>query len=212
MTVGWCFSPPLQAISSLLIPRSSVPVLEIPGSPYNEVVLPPSLDDFREFFHAVPQGEESATTIKISALSPSHHMLAKIIQQNMHVARRSDLILIRAQFVYVVYLRLPFCMCKHILGVMLEARDEGNIGLPFGCLLTQIIHPQWSGRTKPYKEITCNGRATIRTMCHLVRTKLLNRKDFPSKFFEKSCRTVVRLDGPCPSSGRRPGIFCLKLI
>jgi hypothetical protein len=67
-------------------------------------------------------------------------MLAKIIQQNIWpVARRSDLILKRAQFVYVVHLRLPFCLCKHILGVMLEARDEGNTGLPFGCLLTQII-------------------------------------------------------------------------
>jgi len=25
------------------------------------------------------------------------------------------------------------------LGIILEARDEGNTGLPFGCLLTQII-------------------------------------------------------------------------
>jgi hypothetical protein len=31
-----------------------VPVLELPGSPYNNVVLPPSMDDLREFFHAVP--------------------------------------------------------------------------------------------------------------------------------------------------------------
>jgi hypothetical protein len=31
-----------------------VPVLDLPGSPYNEVVFPPSLDDLREFFHAVP--------------------------------------------------------------------------------------------------------------------------------------------------------------
>jgi hypothetical protein len=65
-------------------------------------------------------------------------MLAKIIQQNVWpVARGSDLILKRAQFVYAIHLRLPFCLCKHILGVMLEARDEGNTGLPFGCLLTQ---------------------------------------------------------------------------
>jgi len=67
-------------------------------------------------------------------------MLAKIIQQNIWpVARRNDLILKRAQFVYAVHLRLPFCLCKHILGVMMEARDEGNASLPFGCLLTQII-------------------------------------------------------------------------
>jgi hypothetical protein len=114
-------------------------VLEISASPYNEAVLPPSLDDLREFLHAIPQGEERSTSIRIGALSLSHCILAKIIQQNIWpVARRSDLILKRAQFVYAVHLRLPFCLCKHILGVMLEARDEGNAGLPFGCLLTQI--------------------------------------------------------------------------
>jgi hypothetical protein len=34
---------------------------------------------------------------------------------------------------------LAFFLWKHILGVILEARDESNTGLPFGCLLTQII-------------------------------------------------------------------------
>jgi hypothetical protein len=117
-----------------------VPVLQISGSPYNEVVLPPSLDDLRDFFHVDPQGEERATTIKIGALSSPHHMLAKIFQHNLWpVVRRSDMILKRAQFVYAICLRLPFCLCKHILGVILEAHDESNTGLPFGCLLTQII-------------------------------------------------------------------------
>jgi len=125
-----------QVISNVI----HVPVLEIPGTPYNEVVLPPSLDELKEFFHAVPHGEERSTAIRIGALSPSHRMLAKIIQQNIWpVARRSDLILKRAQFVYAVHLRLPFCLCKHILGVMLEARDESTAGLLFGCLLSQII-------------------------------------------------------------------------
>jgi hypothetical protein len=41
----------------------------------------------------------------------------------------------KAQFVYAIHLRLPLCLCKHIL----EACDERNTGLPFGCLLTQII-------------------------------------------------------------------------
>jgi len=50
-----------------------VPVLQISGSPYNEV------DDLKEFFHAVLQGEERATTIRISALYAPHHMLAKIV-------------------------------------------------------------------------------------------------------------------------------------
>jgi len=117
-----------------------VPVLQIPASPYNEVVLPPSLDDLREFFHAVPQGEERATTIKIGVLTAPHRMLAKIIQHNLWpVVRRSDLILKRAQFFYAICLRLPFCLCKHILEVIPEARDKGNTGLPFRCLLTHII-------------------------------------------------------------------------
>jgi hypothetical protein len=67
-------------------------------------------------------------------------MLAKIVQHNLWPAvRHSDLILKRAQFIYAIHFLLPFCLCKHILGVILEARDEGNTGLPFGYLLTQII-------------------------------------------------------------------------
>jgi hypothetical protein len=67
-------------------------------------------------------------------------MLAKIVQHNLWlVVRRNDLILKRAQFVYAICLRLPFYPCKHLLGVILKARDEGHTGLPFGCLLTQII-------------------------------------------------------------------------
>jgi hypothetical protein len=34
---------------------------------------------------------------------------------------------------------LPFFLCKHILGVILKARDESTASLPFGYLLTQII-------------------------------------------------------------------------
>jgi len=115
-----------------------VPVLQQSTSLYNEVVLPPSLDDLREFYQNVPHGEERATSIKIGALSAPHRMLAKIVQHNLWpVVRRSDLILKRAQFVYVICLRLPFCLCKHILGVILEACDESNTDLPYGCLLTR---------------------------------------------------------------------------
>jgi hypothetical protein len=125
-----------QIISQVI----GVPVLQLSVSPYNEVVLPPSMEDLREFFHAVRQGEECATTIRIGALSTPHRMVAKIVQHNLWpIVRRNDLILKRAQFVYAISLRLPFCLCKHILDVILEAHDESNTGLPFGCLLTQII-------------------------------------------------------------------------
>jgi hypothetical protein len=74
-----------------------VPILDLPGSPYKEVVLLPSMDDLREFFHAIPQGEECTTTIRIGALSPVHRLLAKIMQHNLWpVVRRSDLILKKA--------------------------------------------------------------------------------------------------------------------
>jgi hypothetical protein len=42
--------------------------------------------------------------------------------------------------------------------------------------------------------------------CLTVRTQVLNRKDF-SEIFKKSCRTVVRPDGPSSPSGRRPYIL-----
>jgi len=56
------------------------------------------------------------------------------------------------------------------------------------------IHPLWSGRTKPYMEITCSGRAT-------VWTRLLNRKDFQQNFWKI-------LSHSCPS-GRRPYDHCI---
>jgi hypothetical protein len=40
---------------------------------------------------------------------------------------------------YAIIMRLPFCLCKHILNIMLEARDKNTTGLPFACLITQII-------------------------------------------------------------------------
>jgi hypothetical protein len=57
----------------------------------------------------------------------------------------------RAQFVYAIYLRLPFCLCKHILGVIVEAHDESNTGLTSGRLLTQIILQSGIGVTREPK-------------------------------------------------------------
>jgi hypothetical protein len=45
-------------------------------------------------------------------------------------------------------------------------------------------HPLGPDAREPYKEITWSGRATVRTMCHPVRTIPLNRKDFPANFLE----------------------------
>jgi hypothetical protein len=74
------------------------------------------MDELREFFHTALKGEEHPTSIKIGALGPAHRMLAKIILHNLWpVTRPSNLILKKAQFVYAVHFRLPFCLYKHIL-------------------------------------------------------------------------------------------------
>jgi hypothetical protein len=116
-------------------------VLHILASPFTEVVEPPTLEQLREFFHAVPQGEERAhTNIRISAFSPPHRLLAKIVQHNLWpIVRRSELILKRAQFLYAIVMRLPFRLCKHILNIMLESRDEHTTRLSFACLVMKII-------------------------------------------------------------------------
>jgi hypothetical protein len=63
---------------------------------------------------------------------------------------------------------------------------SGHVHCRYGnCVLKNSrpdAHPPWSGRAKPYKEITCSACATVRTMCHPIRTWLLNRKDFLAKF------------------------------
>jgi hypothetical protein len=35
-------------------------------------------------------------------------------------------------------MRVPFCLCKHILNILLEMRDDHSTGLPFACLVTKI--------------------------------------------------------------------------
>jgi hypothetical protein len=76
-TYAFCKRGALHHIISQII---GLPVLQQSANPYNEVVLPLSLNDLREFFQAVPQGEKCATSIWIGSLFSSHRMLAKIVQ------------------------------------------------------------------------------------------------------------------------------------
>jgi hypothetical protein len=72
--------------------------------------------------------------IKNCAFSPLHRLLTRIVLHNLWpTTRRSELVLKRAQFLYALCLRMPFCLCKHILNLMLEMRDEHSTGLPFAC-------------------------------------------------------------------------------
>jgi hypothetical protein len=54
-------------------------------------------------------------------------------------ARRSELVLKRALFLYALCMRMPFYLCKNILNLMLEMRGEHSTELPFACLITTLI-------------------------------------------------------------------------
>jgi hypothetical protein len=125
-----------QLISSII----DVPVLDISASPFLEILEPPSLEHIMDFFDAHPEDEERAHShIKIGAFSPPHRLVAKIVLHNLSpIARRSELVLKRVRFLYTLVTKLPFCLYKHILQIMLEMRDEHVTGLPFACLLTEI--------------------------------------------------------------------------
>jgi hypothetical protein len=66
--------------------------------------------------------------------SPPHRLLAKIVLHNLwHTARKSELVLKRARFLYALVTRMSFCLCKHIMHTMLEMRDEHSTCPPFAC-------------------------------------------------------------------------------
>jgi hypothetical protein len=125
-----------QLISSIL----DVPMLNIPGDPFFDILEPPSLEHLMDFFDAHPQGDERAHShIKIGAFSPPHRLLAKIVLHNLWpTARRSELVLKMDRFLYALVIRMSFCLCKHIMHTMLEMRDDHSTGLPFACLVTKI--------------------------------------------------------------------------
>jgi hypothetical protein len=52
----------------------------------------------------------------------------------------------------------------------------------------------WSGHAKPVMEITCSGRASVRTIEPSRPDDVLIQKRFLRENFGKSCRIVVRPD------------------
>jgi len=46
------------------------------------------------------------------------------------------------------------------------------------------VHAPWSGRAKPYMEITCSGRATVRTSVSHRLDAALKQERFSTKFLE----------------------------
>jgi hypothetical protein len=123
-----------QLISSMI----SVPILPVSRVPFPEEA--PNIEFLHDFFGKRPQREDkSYSQINISAFAPMHQFLAKVVVTNLWPqAWRSELTLKKATLLYAIVMRTPFCLCKHILHTMLKVRDEKNMSLSFGCLITQI--------------------------------------------------------------------------
>jgi hypothetical protein len=119
-----------------------IPVLPISASPFSEDMETPTLEQLREYFHAHPQGHERTHAhIKIGTFSPPHRLLTKIVLHNFWpTVCNNELILKRAQFLYALVMRLPFCLCKHILSIMLESRDERTHYWASFCVLDHEAH------------------------------------------------------------------------
>lgn len=126
----------LQLISVII----EVPVLPVSGVPFPPSDEAPSIDFMHDFFGMRPQREDkSHSQINIGAFVPMHRFLAKVVVTNLWPqACRSELTLKKATLLYAIVMQTPFCLCKHILHTMLEVRDEKNMSLYFGCLITQI--------------------------------------------------------------------------
>jgi hypothetical protein len=117
-------------------------VIRVLVLPVSRVTFPdeaPSIDFLHDFFGTRPQREDkSHSQINIGAFALMHQ-LAKVVVTNLWLqACRSELTLKKATLHYAIVMRTPFCLCKHILHTMLEVRDEKNMSLSFGCLITQI--------------------------------------------------------------------------
>jgi len=123
-----------QLISLVIL----IPVLPVSGVPFPDEA--PSIEFLHDFFGTRPQHEDkSHSQINIDAFAPMHRFLAKVVVTNFWLqARRSELTFKKATLLYAIGMQTPFFLCKHILHTMLEVRDEKNMSLSFGCLITQI--------------------------------------------------------------------------
>jgi hypothetical protein len=65
------------------------------------------------------------------------------------------------------------------------------------------VHPPWSGSAKPYMEITCSGRATVRTSVSHRPDAGLKQERFSAKFLENP---VAQLSVRTPQENRPDGV------
>jgi hypothetical protein len=98
---------------------------------------------------------------------------ARIVIQISPFGRQSSLVRTRVQLRWKLLIRLqPFGRTYS---------RYGNCVLKTCCL---DVHPPWSGRVKPYMEITCSGRATVQTSVSHRPEAALKHERFSAKCLE----------------------------
>jgi len=104
------------------------------GIPFSNSMDPPSMEELLDFFAPHRAHDRVTHSIRIDLFSSPHRLLAKIVLHNLWpIVQRSELVLKRARFLYALIHKIPFYLCKHIVLIMLEMRDEHQRGLPFVC-------------------------------------------------------------------------------
>jgi hypothetical protein len=73
----------------------------------------------------VEEWHEEMRNIPNGWLQSPHHLLARIMIQNLWpLSRNSNITIRRARFLYAIIRRVPFCLCKHIVQTMMEMLEE----------------------------------------------------------------------------------------
>ncbi|XP_062149271.1 BRAP2 RING ZnF UBP domain-containing protein 1-like isoform X3 [Alnus glutinosa] len=121
---------------------TDIPLSYAISTPFPDSVTQPSREELMGCFD--PRGtnvwEESKNSIPIDFLQSPQHLLARIVMQNIWpISRNSDVPLNRARMIFAIINQIPFCMCKHMIMMMIEMQEDNQIALPFGGLITKIL-------------------------------------------------------------------------
>jgi len=84
--------------------------------------------------------KEHKKRIPISFFQSPQRLLARIVLQNIWpISCNADVPLDRAWLIFAIINEIPFCMCKHIVMVMIEMHLDNQIALPFRGFITKIL-------------------------------------------------------------------------
>ncbi|XP_059445312.1 uncharacterized protein LOC132177110 [Corylus avellana] len=85
--------------------------------------------------------DENKNKIPIGYVRAPERLLTRIVLQNIWpISRNSHVTIERAMMIYGIITRVEFCLCTHMVLTMIELHDDHSIALPYGGLITKILH------------------------------------------------------------------------